>query len=135
MQTQLNDVFRSDLVPLAVGRRCVSVRMIVMRNLGCCFLDECACGGCLRVAEVQLHFIERKSSVSSSCSSSLVPASFWFSALLVLFVLSCVVRWVVVVVVMFVGRAGCLSLLLVKSFVMTSHFLLFSVVVTLVGRS
>ena len=116
-------------------RRCVSVRMIVMRNIGYCFLDECACGGCLGVAEAQLHFIERKSSVSSSSSSSLVPASFWSSALVVIFVLSCVVRWVVVVVVMFVGREGFLSLLLVKSFATTSHFELFSAVVSLVGRS
>ena len=42
-----------------LGRRCVSVRIIVMRNLGCCFLDESACGGCLRFAEVQLRCIER----------------------------------------------------------------------------
>ena len=61
-------------------------------------------GGCLGVAEAQLHFFERKSSVSSSCSSSSVPASLWSSAFVVLLVLSCVVPWVVVVVVMFVGR-------------------------------
>ena len=70
---------------------CISV--IVMRNLSCCFLDECACGGCLGVAEAQLLFVKRKSSVSSSCPSSLVPASFWSSAFVVLFVLSCVARW------------------------------------------
>ena len=65
---------------------CFSI--IVMRNLGCCFLDECACGGCLGVAEAQLLFVERKSSVSSSCPSSSVSASFWSSAFVVLFVLS-----------------------------------------------
>ena len=111
---------------------CISI--IVMRNLSCCFLDECACGGCLGVAEAQLLFVQRKSSVSSSCPSSLVSASFGSSAFVVLFVLSCVVRWgrrsrghV--------GRAGCLSVLLVKSFAMTSHFELFSAEVSLVGRS
>ena len=81
---------------------CISI--IVMRNLSCCFLDECACGGCLGVAEAQLLFVQRKSSVSSSCPSSLVSASFGSSAFVVLFVFSCVVRWVVVVVVMWVVR-------------------------------
>ena len=72
VRTQRNNVFRSGLVPRAacrlknsglasvLGRRCVSVRMIVLRNLGCCFLDECACGGCLGVAEALLHFIESR---------------------------------------------------------------------------
>ena len=57
---------------------------------------------------------------SSSSSSSLVTSSFR----------SCVLGWIVVVVVMgVVGRAGCLSLLLVKSLSVASHFELSSALV------
>ena len=64
-------------------------------------------------------------SVSSSCSSS----SFWTLVLVVPVVWSCVVGWVVVVVVIkIVGRAGCLSLLPVKSLSIASHVQLSSAV-------
>ena len=56
------------------------------------------------------------SSVSSSCSSSsLVSSSFWLRCWLGDVIWSCVVGWVV-------GRAGCLSPLLLESLSIASHF-------------
>ena len=48
---ELNKVFRSDLLPLEVKRSCIYAGTdmcftqdeCVMRNHGCCFVDECAC--------------------------------------------------------------------------------------------
>ena len=62
MQDSLNNVFSSDLLPLEVKWTCIcagkEVRFTrdeyVVRNPGCCFLDECPCCGCFGVAEVQL---------------------------------------------------------------------------------
>ena len=63
----------------------------------------------------------------SSVSSS--PFGSW--ALVVYVVRSCVVGWVVVVVLVeVVGRAGCLTLLFLTSVLIASHFESFSAVVS-----
>ena len=64
------------------------------------------CCGCFGVAEVQLSIREKMSSVSSSSlSSSLLPPSSWSRAAAVYVVCSCVVGWVIVVVVMGCGES------------------------------
>ena len=69
--------------------------------------------------------------MSNVSSSSLVSSSFWSRASVVYVVCSCVVGWVVVVVVVEVaGRAGCSSLLFMKSLSVASHFELSSAVVS-----
>ena len=68
--------------------------------------------------------------MSSVSSSSLVSFSFWLCALVVYVVCSCLVGWAVIVVVIWVvGRAGCLSLVLMKLLSTASHFELSSAVV------
>ena len=72
------------------------------------------CGGCFVVAEVPPSIIWER---MRSASSSLVPPWWWACNVYV------VGSGVVVVVVMaFVGRVGCLSLLLAKSLSIESHF-------------
>ena len=60
----------------------------------------------------------------TASSSSLVSSSFWLWASVVYVVCSWVVGWVVVVVLVggVVGRAGCLSLVFMKSLSMASYF-------------
>ena len=69
--------------------------------------------------------------MSSVSSSSLVSSSFWSWASVVYVVCSCVVGWVVVVVLAdVVGRAGCLSLLFMKSLSIAFQFEVSSAVVS-----
>ena len=61
-QDKLNNVLRSDLLPLEVKWACIcagkALRFAqdecVVRNPGCCFVDECPRCSCLGFAEVQL---------------------------------------------------------------------------------
>ena len=117
---ELNNVFGSDLLPLEVKWACICARKelrftqdeCVVRSPGCCFLDECPCCSCLGFAEVQ--------SVSSSCSSVvfvLVVGVSRVRCLLVCCWLGCRGR-----VDRVVGRAVCLSLLLMTSLSTASHF-------------
>ena len=69
--------------------------------------------------------------MSSVSSSSLVSSSFWSWASVVYVVCSCVVGWVVVVVLAdVVGCAGCLSLLFMKSLSIAFQFEVSSAVVS-----
>ena len=62
MQDKFNNVFRPDLLPLEVkwARKCTWKELrfaqdeCVVRNPGCCFLDERPCCSCPGCAEVQL---------------------------------------------------------------------------------
>jgi len=69
----LNNVFRSDLLPLEVKWACICAWK-ELRFTGCCFLDESPCCGCLAFAEVQLSVSRER--MSSVPSSSLVSSSF-----------------------------------------------------------
>ena len=85
-------------------------------------LDECPCCGCLGFAKVQLS-IRWKRVSSEKSSSSLVSSSFKSWTPVACVVCSCVVGWVVVVVLVeVVGCAGCLSLLFMNSPSIAPHF-------------
>ena len=66
MQNKLNNVFRTDLLPLEVKWACICARKelrftqdeCVVRNPGCCYLDECPCCSCLGFGRFKNQFVE-----------------------------------------------------------------------------